>query len=278
MEVIKNHSCMSSQVLYECFVDNKVQLCSIIQKCKKNKYGEDRYFVSIGNNQDHSILLRAANINLQDSDEWRRMMKQKIESNIRKQIVQEIDEFLSGSSYNEPIIDEQHRKALQKNERLSKILHDKRETMCGLGTRKVKLLLNKRIKEGDKIAELYRKAIEVEDCNIRAKETVPYYKGKVYRQKHSLLMELVELCEKMGVTYGKQMTDGRETNCIIYFELPGVEQISFHTSLEPSDALQLPDYGKEWDGKQCSTLRKLEDAINERYYNKPYDNSEKSLS
>lgn len=260
---------MSSQVLYECFVDNQIQHCSIIRQCKKNKYGEDRYLVAI--EPSRSMLLKAVNINLQNSEEWRQAVKQKIESGrIRKQIAREIDEFLWGSSYNEPILDPSHKKALQKNERLSEILHDKRETMCGLGTRKVKLLLNKKIKEGDNIAELYRKALEVEDCNIRAKETGFYYKGKVYRQKHSLLMELVELCEKMGVTYGKQMSDGRETNCIIYFELPGVEQISFHTSLEPSAALQLPDYGKEWDGKQCSTLSKLETAINERYYNEPF--------
>lgn len=261
---------LSSQVLYECFVDNQIQHCSVIRQCKKNKHGEDRYLVVIYESPNCSVLLKATNINLQDSDAWRQMMKQKIKSNIiRKQIAREIDEFFGGSSYNEPILDPSHKKALQKNERLSEILHNKRKTMCGLGTRKVKLLLNKRANEGDKIAELYRKALEVEDCNIRAKETDYYYKGKVYRQKHSLLMGLVKLCENMGVTYGKQMVDGRETNSIIYFELPGVEQISFHTLLEPSDALQIPDYGKEWDGKQCSTLSKLEVAINERYYNKP---------
>lgn len=256
---------MNSSVLYECFIDNRIRHCFIIRQCKKNKYGEDRFLVSIEECPNREVLLKAENINFQDSGAWRQKINLKIESRVKKQIVREIDDFLSGSRYEEPKLDSDHKKALQKNERLSEILHDKRETMCGMGTRKVKLMLNRLAKSGDVVAELYRKAVEVEDCNIRAKETSFYYKGKIYRQKSALLLELANRCLELGVVCGKQMVEGRETNSILYFELPGVEQISFHTTLDHAAQTTIPDYGKDWDGKTCSTLRKIEQAITERY-------------
>lgn len=261
---------MNSSVLYECFIDNRIRHCFIIRQCKKNKYGEDRFLVSIEECPNREVLLKAENINFQDSDAWRQKINLKIESRVKKQIVREIDDFLSGSRYEEPKLDSDHKKALQKNERLSEILHDKRETMCGMGTRKVKLTLNKLIKQGNRNAELYRKALEVEDCNIRAKESSYYYKDKIYRQKSRLLMELVDLCLKYDVVFGKQMVEGRETNCILYFELPFVEQISFHTTLGASEIDSIPDYQGQWDGKTCSTLDKLESALMLLDYNKNY--------
>lgn len=244
---------------FDCVFDDKITRCKIVDKCDKNSF-----WVVV--DDKIKTILRLEEINLKNDDNWVKINKQKIKR--WDKLLKEYHEMLDERYLRNDVNEKNHQTALAKNEKLSKILHDKRETMCGVGTRRVKLMLNKRIKQGDKVAELYRKAIEVEDCNIRAKESNYYYKGKIYRQKARLLMDLVDLCLKADVVFGKQMVDGRETNCILYFELPHVEQISFHTTLEGHELSMIPDYPKQWDGKTCSTLDKLEDNFNELYYNK----------
>lgn len=241
---------------FDCVFDGKIKRCKIIEECAKNSF-----WVIIDDTIES--ILSTEEINLKNDDNWVKINNRKIQrwNKLLKEYHKLLDERYSNKSQK----DKNHQEALKKNEKLSEILHDKRETMCGVGTRKIKLMLNRLVKQGDTTAELYRKAIEVEDCNIRAKETNYYYKGKIYRQKSSLLMELVNRCLELGVPCGKQMVDGRETNCIVYFELPGVEQISFHTTLDYAEQQIIPDYEKAWDGKVCSTLGKLEKAINEKY-------------
>lgn len=244
---------------FDCVFDDKITRCKIVDECDKNS------FLVVVYDQIKTIL-RLEDINLKNDDNWVKINKQKIKS--WDKLLKEYHEMLDKRYSRNDVNENNHQAALAKNEKLSKILHDKRETMCGVGTRRVKLMLNKLVKQGDRIAELYRKAIEVEDCNIRAKESSFYYKGKIYRQKSRLLLELVDLCLKSDLVVGKQMVEGRETNCILYFELPNVEQISFHTMLEEKESSFIPDYPKQWDGKTCSTLNKLEDALNKMYYNK----------
>lgn len=162
--------------------------------------------------------------------------------------------------------DKRKREAEKKNRDLVKMLHEKRENMCGAGTRKVKLFLNKRIKQGDKLAELYRIALETEDYNIKAKETLYYYQDKVYYKKHQYILKLVELCRSMEIVHGWQPSDVRGVNVVVYFELPGVEQISFHTTMTEEEKASVPMYEGTWDGKQLSTLWKLEAAIKSKYF------------
>lgn len=251
----------------ECLIGGEIKIGIIESLCKKKKDYERFWVVVEGAGR---LLLRSDKINLKNEKDF---FKTRVEQATKRK-EQEVERNLflvekwKDEFYKTKELDKNHQAALAKNEKLSKILHDKRETMCGVGTRRVKLMLNKRIKQGDKVAELYRKAIEVEDCNIRAKESSFYYKGKIYRQKARLLMDLVDLCLKADVVVGKQMVDGRETNCILYFDLPHVEQISCHTTLEGHELSTIPDYPKQWDGKTCSTLDKLEDTFNELYYNK----------
>lgn len=164
------------------------------------------------------------------------------------------------------------REAERKNRELTKQLHEKRENMCGVGTRKVKLLLNKMIKQGDKIAELYRIALETEDYNIKAKETLYYYQDKVYRKKHEYILKLVDLCRSMDVVHGWQSSDVHGVNAVMYFDLPGVEQISFHTAMTEEEKNAIPTYPSEWDGKRLSTLWKLEEAIKRKYFDEKVGN------
>lgn len=155
--------------------------------------------------------------------------------------------------------------AEQKNRELVKRLSLMRDSMCGMGTRKVKLYLNKMIKQGDKVAELYRFALETEDYNIKAKDTNPFYQDKVYRKKHEYILKLAGLCRALAVPFGWQPSDVRVVNAVVYFELPGMEQISFHTELNEEEKKFMPMYSSEWDGKQLSTLWKIEAAIKSRF-------------
>ena len=144
-----------------------------------------------------------------------------------------------------------------RNMELISILEDKRTNMCGIGTRKLKIRLNKLSKE-DFRATLFRKTLECEDKNIQAKNSSFYYVDKIYREKQELIEELIELSKKYNIIYGIQDSDVSKVNYIVYFELPNCEQISFHSDLSNHD---IPVYQKPWDGKINSTLDKLEEAI-----------------
>ena len=146
--------------------------------------------------------------------------------------------------------------------------------MCnGLGKHRVKLMLNSLIKKGDLIAALYRCALEVENCNLDAKKyrdnKTFKYRTHLYNKKHDHLVHLVELVEEYNkryadeiIVYGIQDSDCEEPPYIIYFELPGMEQISFHTYYLKDC---IPTYPNEWDYQLNSTLYKIEKAITHRY-------------
>lgn len=158
-----------------------------------------------------------------------------------------------------------------KNTRLIEIMNQKRTTMCGIGTRLLKVRLNNLIKKGDKIAKLYRLVIEIEDINVRAKKRAnTKYQAYAYTKKDAVIKELLDVCaeyvrEGIDITYGKQEVDNPKTNYVVYFDLPNMEQVSFHTNLMWEEAKNVPDYEKEWDGKINSTLDKLEVTLNKTY-------------
>lgn len=148
-------------------------------------------------------------------------------------------------------------------------LSSMREGMCGIGTNRLKRFLNKKIKEGDKVAEIFSTALNLEDANIRAKKySGSTYSDHYYDEKEKLLKELIGLCcEKGNILFGYQYTDDdfAYINAVMYFNLPGCEQVSFHCHLETADANTLPKFPNEWDGQKNSTLPKLEKAILAQY-------------
>lgn len=154
--------------------------------------------------------------------------------------------------------------ALRKNAMLVMDLVDKRENICGIGTRKVKLMLNKEIKGGDVIAKMYRLALEIEDKNIQAKDKKNYmYQDKIYADKKTLIDELINVCRENEIIYGYHKSDVSDTSHVIFFELPEMEQISFHCTFDSLEGI--PEYNKEWDGKVNSTLGKVETSITKLY-------------
>ena len=176
--------------------------------------------------------------------------------------------------YKEEVEERERSKAQaeQKNRELQKQLEYYRENLCSIGTRKVKLLLNKKIKEGDKLAESYRVVLEIEDKNISAKKIMNkyheygyQYADKVYKEKHNLIHKLVGICEECGYKYGYEECSGISTNAIVYFELPNMKQVSFHDELGEEELKNWKKYDSEWDGKENSTLLKIQETLTNVY-------------
>lgn len=107
-----------------------------------------------------------------------------------------------------------------------------------------------------------RLALEVEDKSVSAKNSYGTYQDKIYKQKTKFILDLCELFKDQDWTYGVQKSEVPPTSHVIYFEIPGCEQISWHFTPEEKDG-DFPIYVSEWDKKSNSTLRKLE-AVAER--------------
>lgn len=125
-----------------------------------------------------------------------------------------------------------------------------REDAAGMGTRKLKLRLN-RLATISPVAKGYRLALEIEDANNAAKRYFGDHRERYYAKKDELLRELVDLAEAQGWEYGFQAENTGATTSICYLHLPGAEQVSWHCRLEGKA------YQGEWDGKQLATLGKL---------------------
>jgi hypothetical protein len=145
--------------------------------------------------------------------------------------------------------------AILKNEELVDDLSVKRTEFAGIGTNKAKRRLNK-IAGSSAVAAAVRLALEIEDRNITAKKYRGSYKDRAYEDKHKLILDLCDLFMGHGWTYGIQ---GSQVPCathVIYFDIPGCGQLSWHFSLEYEDGF--PRYEGKWDGQKNSSLGKLE--------------------
>lgn len=137
-----------------------------------------------------------------------------------------------------------------------------RTEFAGIGTRKAKLALNKLAKT-EPYAHALRVALQIEDVNLTAKR---YFGGDCggytyaemnYMKKSECIETLIEISKSQGWVFGVQPFDAIQTTHIIYFDIPGVGQVSWHYSpREP-----LPVYPGQWDGQEGSTLPKLAAAV-----------------
>lgn len=144
---------------------------------------------------------------------------------------------------------------IEKNEQLVEDLREKRNSFAGIGTNKVKRRLNK-IGISHLVARAVRTALEIEDKNISAKNSYGEYKDKIYKKKAQLIIELCKLFKDQGWVYGLHKSTVKDTSHVIYFEIPGCRQLSWHFTPEKPD--DYPVYMSEWDREQGSTLTKLE--------------------
>lgn len=141
-------------------------------------------------------------------------------------------------------------------------LQSARDNACGIGTRLLKLRLNKLAKL-DPVALAVRLALEIEDANLSAKRyRGSKYQDRNYAKKEALILELITLFRHQEWLFGLQKSDGWATRHVIYFDIPKCEQISWHYTHRGAE---LPTYPHDWDGKVNSTLIKLFDFVVREY-------------
>lgn len=159
---------------------------------------------------------------------------------------------------------------LKKYKELGEILSDMRKRFCGVGTRIAKLIMNT---DETMPGVAYRLALEIEDVNIQAKQVGNKRSAALYRRKEKMIAQLYEMCKTYGYVAGSHKR-GSTAKSIVYFELPGCEQISWHTV--PQNAACMDDYPVVWDGKVNSTMGKLEGAICKLYGDRFLKSAEKN--
>jgi len=163
-------------------------------------------------------------------------------------------------NYSEPINHNSNRRYTTRINQLKSSRHQ----FCGIGTRKVKLRLNKLMKENPLAAAL-RVALEAEDNSIKAKAAIRKYgRGhdfvdSIYKNKEEQINQLLEICEDNGFNYGVRSSGDSYPPYIVYVDLPNTQQISYHTDVDKQFRNRI--YKGEWDGKQASTLPKIQKSI-----------------
>ena len=148
------------------------------------------------------------------------------------------------------------------------ILGQSTSVMCGVGTKKVKLFLNARIKEGDLTAEMVRLLLEAETCNINAKKYYSDYRSRYYDEKYDNVNKLLSFLfshKELGVKSGFQKSDVPPAYYIVYFEHPSFGQISFHCNISSGNLIFATPYENDWDGLPDSSLLKLWYFIDKKY-------------
>jgi hypothetical protein len=123
----------------------------------------------------------------------------------------------------------------------------------GLSVTKKRLELN-----GSPLALAFLLALRIECANRRAKRRKNRAEAQLYREKRVLITELIRHAHAHGFELTRADSAEPGQPHVLYAYLPGCEQISWHTSL---GGIELPLEVGGWDGKSCSTLAKLERAV-----------------
>lgn len=165
-------------------------------------------------------------------------------------------------------------------------------TFChGTGFPKVCKFLSKKSTESP-LAKMFFYALKAELSSVLAKKALYNEHDKkksrsLYISKRYALIGLVELLymrnapgyegdEYGPVCYGYQRDE--LSSIVIFFDLPGCEQISFHQGFGKEFLdLKVPIYLHKWKPSQTTTLLKLEDAIC-RNFSEELQLSEESLT
>jgi hypothetical protein len=215
-----------------------------------------KYLINISNNiigkkRDITTFLKLEDLNLIKAEIKR------IQTLKKEKEQQELDEINK--------MQDDYYSAIMKNEALVGDLIDARTNFLGIGTNKTKRRLTK-LSENDEIAKVVLIALYTEDANIMAKKYFGKYRNEQYNLKYNNILKLIDLFNNhTDWIYGIEKKNDYSTNAIIYFEIPGMEQISWHIYLSNDIINKLPTYPNKWDCKVNSTLYKLENKIKKDY-------------
>lgn len=142
------------------------------------------------------------------------------------------------------------------------LLKHRMKLLCGVGSRAVTQLLNVLQRSGELSAKLYRLALEIEKISLYCYQ----YDGQLINNYHwkkrmEYVLELMEVCKAQGVPFGHP-----ERNMeVVCFKLSGCETIVFPVKEWQIETGVIPRFSHEWEGKCLMNIRRLENAITEKY-------------
>ncbi len=149
-------------------------------------------------------------------------------------------------------------------------LFEKRSNMCGIGTKRLKNFLNRKVKEGDKVAEILCLALKLEDERISSRIYSDKYRKRAFNKVERYLRKFIEvledssICEYGYITapyydYNIYQHDKFVTLCI---DLPGNHQIGF---VIPTYLKIGEHYKKKVKQSKKTVLTKIEEVITSIY-------------
>ena len=143
-----------------------------------------------------------------------------------------------------------------------KALTKRMKTLCGVGSHGVSQLLNVLRRSGEISAIPYRLVLDIEKKDLlcyRHDQSEPrhfYWAGR-----KDLFLELIESCRKQNIPYGHPDRN-KDVVCVL---LPGCEVLSFPVRKWLIETVDIPLFHHPWDGRTHMNLRKIENAISEKY-------------
>lgn len=142
------------------------------------------------------------------------------------------------------------------------LLKHRMKSLCGVGSRAVSQLLNVLQRNGEESAKLYKLALEIEKTALWCYQ----YDGQPVNEYHWVkrtrqVFELMELCKLKGVPFGHP---GRNMD-VVCFGLPSCETIALPVKEWQIETGIIPRFNQEWNGRCLMNIRRLENAVTERY-------------
>lgn len=248
-----------------CFYKGKIYPCEVIGFKGKNVYSVCRI-----DELGMEVNVRSTLVNWTDDpqveeiwlDEYEAKQDRKERLREDKETMQQVVRDAISASRKEVDCHSKNKKRSSLDPIEVKQLRQRIKSLCGVGSRAVTQLLNVLHRSGEPSAKLYKLALDIEKTALWCYQ----YDGLLvneyhWRKRTALVFELLELCKTEGVLYGHP-----EGNMdVVCFWLPGCETIAFPVKEWQIEPGVVPRFFPAWDGKHLMNIRRLEDAITEKY-------------
>ncbi|MCZ8157664.1 MAG: hypothetical protein O9264_16215 [Leptospira sp.] len=235
-------------------------------------YAINKLLRSQGKIDRQNCYSRSMVIRIENSEEYSNYFKKSKKrifgrnkiSNNRKLISETIKKYIQKYDFNNVFIDSRlPSEVISDYRNKSQILLRSKTNFCG-GTLDEVILYLEDIFGSNRVAEALYYALNAEIANYEAKLSDRYGRRERYLRKNLCISELVKLCQVEGFKFGiqKNQSSYKVVGEVIYFDLPGTAQLSWHISKNDLKFKgELPIYKKKWDNQKNSGFSKIEQSI-----------------
>lgn len=248
-----------------CFYKGKIYPCEVIGFKNKNVYTVCR-IEELGG----EVNIRTSHVNWTDDPQveeiWLDNYEEKKDRTERlreiRTAMQQVVRDAISASRKEVICPPKTKKRKTIEPKQLRALKLRMNSLCGVGSRAVFQLLNVLQRSGEESAKLYKLALEIEKTALCCYQ----YNGQSvnelnWKKQAEQLFELVELCKEKGIPFGHP----QRNMDVVCFKFPGCETIAFPVKEWKIETGVIPRFNHEWNGKCLMNIRRLENAITEKY-------------